>query len=184
MSENLPAPTTRKDLHIYYYEEVNPKSILDLITSLREATQISLDRQITYDLDSPPPIHLHIHSYGGDVYSGLAGVGHILNNKVPVYTYAEGGVASAGTLLTLAGKKRYIQEYSYMLIHQVSHWTQGTYENIKDEKENMDKLMGQLYNFYKKYTKLKKKQIVKILKRDLWFNAEECLKQGLVDYIV
>jgi hypothetical protein len=50
MSENLPAPTTRKYLHIYYYEEVNPKSILDLITSLREATQISLDRQITYDI--------------------------------------------------------------------------------------------------------------------------------------
>jgi len=184
MSENLSTSTTQKHLHIYYYEEVNPKSILDLITSLREATQISLDRQITYDLDSPPPIHLHIHSYGGDVYSGLAGVGHILNNKVPIYTYAEGGVASAGTLLTLAGKKRYIQEYSYMLIHQVSHWTQGTYENIKDEKENMDKLMGQLYKFYKKYTKLKKKQIVKILKRDLWFDAEECLKHGLVDDII
>jgi len=41
-----------------------------------------------------------------------------------------------------------------------------------------------LYKFYKKYTKLKKKQIVKILKRDLWFDAEECLKHGLVDYIV
>ena len=184
MNENTPPPTTRKDLHIYYYEEVNPKSILELITSLRDATQVSLDKQMTYELDSPPPIHLHIHSYGGDVYSGLAGVGHILNNKVPVYTYVEGGVASAGTLLSLAGKKRYIQEYGYMLIHQVSHWTHGTYENIKDEKQNLDSLMEQLYKFYLKNTKLKKKQLVKILKRDLWFNAEDCLKYGLVDGIV
>ena len=184
MSENPSAPVTRKDLHIYYYDEVNPKSILDLVNTLREATLLSLDRQITYELDSPPPIHLHIHSYGGDVYSGLAGAGHIINNKVPVYTYTEGGVASAGTLLSLVGKKRYIQEYSYMLIHQVSHWTHGTYENLKDEKQNMDKLMEQFYKFYKKYSKLKKKQIVKMLKRDLWFDADECLKYGLVDKII
>jgi len=183
MSEST-ALTVRKDLHIYYYDEVNPKSILDLVSLLKEATVISLDKQITYDLECPPPIHLHIHSYGGDVYSGLAGAPHIFNNKVSVYTYVEGGVASAGTLLSLAGKKRYIQEYSYMLIHQVSHWTHGTYENLKDEKENLDKLMAQFYKFYKKYTKLKKKQIVKILKRDLWFDAEECLKLGLVDKII
>jgi ATP-dependent protease ClpP protease subunit len=175
---------TRKDLHIYYYEEVNPKSIQGLVSTLREATQLSLDRQLTYDLEIPPVIHLHIHSYGGDVYSGLAGAGHILNNKVPVYTYVEGGVASAGTLLSMVGKKRFMQEYGYMLIHQVSQWTEGTYENLKDEKANLDKLMEQFYKFYKKHSKLKKKQIVKMLKRDLWFNSEECLKHGLVDKLI
>ena len=46
MSENPSAPVTRKDLHIYYYDEVNPKSILDLVNTLREATLVSLDKQL------------------------------------------------------------------------------------------------------------------------------------------
>jgi ATP-dependent protease ClpP protease subunit len=178
------SPVSHKHLHIYYYSNVDQKSIQDLNMSLQSASLLSREIQIEYDLDQPPPVHLHIHSYGGDVYSGLAGASTIANCKVPVYTYVEGGVASAGTLLSMAGKKRYITDLSFMLIHQVSGWCTGNFEQIKDETQNLQTLMNLLSDFYVKYSKMKKKDIKKILKRDIWLSSEDCLNNGLVDKII
>jgi len=183
-SETNQSPVIHKHLHIYYYSNVDQKSIQDLNMSLQSASLLSREIQIEYDLDEPPPVHLHIHSYGGDVYSGLAGASAISNSKVPVYTYVEGGVASAGTLLSMAGKKRYITDLSFMLIHQVSGWSTGSFEQIKDETQNLQTLMGLLTDFYVKYSKMKKKDIKKIVKRDIWLSSGECLKNGLVDKII
>lgn len=183
-NETHNSPITHKHLHIYYYSNVDQKSIQDLNVSLQTASLLSREIQIEYDLEEPPPIHLHIHSYGGDVYSGLAGASAIHNCKVPVYTYVEGGVASAGTLLSMAGKKRHITDLSFMLIHQVSGWCTGSFEQIKDETQNLQTLMGLLTDFYAKYSKMKKKDIKKILKRDIWLSSQDCLKHGLVDLIL
>ncbi len=183
-SEMLSNPIVHKHQHIYFYESVNQRTIQELVIALRSASLYCQNLQVELGLDKAPPVHLHIHSYGGDVYSGLAGASHILNNKVPVYTYVEGGVASAGTLLSLVGKKRYMQEYGYMLIHQVSGWCMGNFEQIKDEGKNLNSLMGMLYDFYEKHSGLKRSKIEKVLKRDIWFNSKKCLKHGLIDEIL
>ena len=84
----------------------------------------------------------------------------------------------------MAGKKRHITDLSFMLIHQVSGWVTGNFEQIKDETQNLQTLMGLLTDFYAKYSKMKKKDIRKILKRDIWLSSQDCLKNGLVDLIV
>ena len=63
-----------------------------------------------------PPIKLYITSEGGLVYQVFSLIDTIQNLRVPVHTICKGFVASAGTLLSLAGKKRFITENSYMLI--------------------------------------------------------------------
>ena len=45
-------------------------------------------------------------------------------------------------------------------------------------------LMETIRNIYVKHTKIPKKQLNDILKRDLWFDAETCLKYGLIDEII
>ena len=71
-----------------------------------------------------------------------------------------------------------------MLIHQISTGVWGTYENLRDEKESMDSLMEMLEGIYLKHTKIKKKQLMEMLKRDLWMNPQKCLELGLVDEII
>jgi len=175
---------TRLGQHIYFYDEVDPESIHALCMLLKEVERESKCKQVNDGLDNPPIIHLHVHSYGGDAYSGLAGASAVLGCSVPIHTYVEGGVASAATLLTMAGKKRFIHSLSFMLIHQISTWTQGTYENLLDSKDNSTQLMQTFYDFYESKSKLKAKQIKKILKRDLWFSASDCKAFGLVDEIL
>ena len=60
----------------------------------------------------------------------------------------------------------------------------GNYESLKDQMENNDLLMDTLKNIYTENTKIPKRILNQMLKKDLWFDAETCLKYGLVDEII
>ena len=64
----------------------------------------------------------------------------------------------------------------------------GKMEEIKDEFLNLKKLSKNLKKIYKEHTKLNNKstseiKLSEILKRDIWWDSEECLRYGLVDKI-
>lgn len=170
--------------HIYLYQAITPKSIMDMGIAIRSVGQQIVNLMTDLSLPSVPPIHLHINSPGGCVFSGLAGASHILESEVPVFTYVEGSAASAATVLSCVGARRHITEHSFMLIHQVSTGVWGTYENLADEKESMDSLMEMLESIYLKHTNIKKKELKSLLKRDLYMNPKKCLELGLVDEII
>ena len=62
------------------------------------------------------PIKLHLNSPGGEVKDAFVIVDIILKSEVPIYTIIEGESASAATLISVIGHKRYITENSNMLI--------------------------------------------------------------------
>lgn len=175
---------TTAENHIYFYQEVTPKTIMKLGLAIKSIEQQLINLATNLSLSQVPAIHLHINSGGGCAFSGLAGAGHILKSQIPVFTYVEGNAASAATIMSCVGAKRFITEHSFMLIHQVSTDFWGTYENLKDEKESMDALMDMVSSIYLKHTGLKKKQLKALLKRDLFLNAESCLELGLVDEVM
>jgi len=132
----------------------------------------------------PPPIKLRIKSYGGSVFAAFGTVDYIRGTKTPVHTYVDGCAASAGTIMSVVGKERYIGENAYMLIHQLStmHW--GKYKDLQDDMKNSDELMARIKKIYEENTKIPKKQLDEILSHDLWWDAKTCLEYGLVDDIV
>ena len=77
-----------------------------------------------------------------------------------------------------------MHKHSYMLIHQLSSGMWGKYQEMKDEMDNCDRLMEAIKRIYEEHTKVPKKEMDKILKHDLWWDAETCLKYGLVDEII
>ncbi len=175
---------TSEDGHIWFYKEVNQASVQELVQALHKA---AIERRVLaakHGLPAPLPIHLHIHSYGGDVFAGFAATDAILQCPVPVHTHIEGGAASAATLFSIVGAHRTIGANSSILIHQVSSVFWGKYEELRDEIQNLDQMMGQVRGLYKKHTKLTAKQIEDILKKDLWFDADKALKCGLIDEVL
>jgi ATP-dependent Clp protease protease subunit len=172
-----------QDNKIYFYAEVSRPKILTLNKSIvRVANSIKNRSQVLQSEDVP--IELHISSYGGSVFSGFSAVDYIVNSKVPVHSYIDGCAASAATIMSVVAERRYIHKHSFMLIHQLSSGMWGNYEALKDSMENCDSLMETIRDIYVKNTKIPKKQLNDILKRDLWFDAETCLKYGLVDEII
>lgn len=172
------------DNRIYFYAEIWRENILRLNRTLRsKGTYLFSNAQIQ-EAPNPVPIYLHINSYGGNVFDGLAGMDEILKCKVPVTTIIDGCCASAATFLSVAGTKRLINKHAFMLIHQLSAISWGKYEELKDDMKNYDKLMKTIKDVYKKHTKIPMKKLEEILKHDLWFDANQCLEYGLVDEII
>ena len=57
-------------------------------------------------------------------------------------------------------------------------------QEFDDEMRNLENLMKLIKNIYKKHTKVPPKKLDEILKHDLWWDAETCLKFDLVDEIL
>jgi ATP-dependent Clp endopeptidase proteolytic subunit ClpP len=168
---------------IYYYAEIQRKKILTFNKALRELSVDILHSAAI--LETPPArIFIHINSQGGELFTGMAAVDSILNCKAPTVSVIDGCAASAATLMSVVADERKINKHAFMLIHQLSSGMWGKYRDIKDEVENLDKLMETIRSIYSKYTKIPKKKLDEILDHDLWLSAEECLKYGLVDEII
>jgi ATP-dependent Clp endopeptidase proteolytic subunit ClpP len=166
--------------HIYFYSEVDRDSIRELMEGLREAEAYCLRTKRQMNLKKVP-IYLHINSYGGCIFSALNAIDYIEACNVPVYTIIEGSTASAGTLISVCGKKRFIRPNAHMLIHQLSSECWGKMSEIEDEVSNLKALMVKLKSIYKEHTGIPKNELKRLLKHDLWLNAEQSLEYGLVD---
>jgi ATP-dependent Clp endopeptidase proteolytic subunit ClpP len=186
IERNEPGFIETADNRIYFYTEIERDRILQLIRTLKIKSDEMLVQQKAWSLDSPPPIYLHVQSYGGSAHSGLAGHDHIVEIKknIPVYTIIDGVSASAATFLTIAGTKRFIHKHAFTLIHQLSTCFWGTYEELKDVKQNCDTLMKIIKNIYAEFTKVPVNILEETLKRDVYFTAKESVKYGIVDEII
>ena len=173
--------------HLFYRTEISEESVDQVKKLMRQyyTKIIKLQANRLFMNVSPKPLFLHIYSPGGDVYAGLSLHDFIIqfSKTIPVHTVVEGVAASAATMISVAGSKRYISPTSYMLIHQLSTFVGGNFEQIKDEFDNCNKLMDRIKSIYVQYTSIPKKQLTDILKHDLIFDANECKKYGLVDEI-
>ena len=166
--------------HIYFNNDITTDSCFELMKELRSVETKVLTLSITSKIEKQP-IYLHLTTDGGLIHSAFSVIDCIKNLSVPVYTVADGIVASAGTLIFLAGEKKYMCENAYMLIHELRSGVWGKMSDIEDEVENLKKLMAHITKIYVDNTKLKKKDLSKILKKDMIWDINECIRTGLVD---
>jgi len=169
---------------ILFYADIDEGSVLELNRVLLEMDIKLQSVGLAFDGAYEPVIHLHLNTFGGSIFAAFSTVDTIRRMKSKVYTYIDGSVASAGTLISAIGSKRYMGQHAHLLIHQLSSGVYGKFSEMEDEIFNCANLMRLLKDFYKKNTKLPMKKLDELLKRDIWLNAEECLRYGIVDEIV
>lgn len=184
---------------IHFSDDVTYDTMHDLVKALKEIEAESLDNvaactkafvlsnaeKKTVDMSiTAKPILLYITTHGGSVYAALKVIDVIQNLKIPVHTIVSSYVASAGTLLSLAGKKRYIMQHSFMLIHELRGSFWGKHSDAREQLGNMDKIMDLVKTFYIEKTKITEEEMKEILGRDRNLNVEECIEKGLVDEIM
>ena len=168
---------------IYFYSGVTRPKVLQLNKYLfnLNINMLSKTGPLEYQ---PPPIKLHINSYGGSVFAGLAALDYIKNSKIPVHTIIDGCAASAATMMSCVGSHRQMHRNACMLVHQLSGAMWGKFQEMEDDFENSKMLMEKIKSIYEQHTKIPKREMDKILKHDLWWEAEKCLQYGLVDEII
>lgn len=169
--------------HIYFNDDITMESVTVLNRSIRELQNDLMILGIKNDIE-PPPIKLHLTTYGGLVYAAFSVIACIKSSKIPVHTIIDGYAASAGTLISVCGARRYIHRHSSMMIHELSAGMWGRMSVMEEKMEDLKKMMEKLKEIYTTHTKLTNKKLDKILTKDSDWYAEECLANGLVDEII
>jgi len=169
--------------HVYFQDDITFDSASTLMQELRRVENVVLQEGITSKGD-PQPIYLHITTHGGSIHAAFSVIDCMNELRVPVYTVADGYVASAGTLISVCGAKRFIKKNAYMLIHELRSMTWGKFTELEDQHDNIKKIMKHIINLYAEKTNLNKKELAQILKKDVDWDANDCLKNGLVDELM
>ena len=185
LNDRSPRGIEVEENRIYFYCPVMDREALELNRLLRR-----LDVEMKYLSDrlgcEPVPIHLHVNSPGGSVFAGVSIVDTINSCHSDVHTYVDGSAASAATLIVASGATghRHIGKNSFMLIHQPHLEWAGKLDDFMDEVKNQEKIYETVKSIYSDRCKIKGKKLDDILTHELWLDANECVKLGLVDKIV
>ena len=193
-TENVVIVDDKKN-YIYYNGPIESKHVNYLISQLHFLEEEELqkvddieyklkkhDRTILFERDKyVKPIKIFLTSYGGYIFQAFLVADVIQNLKIPVHTICQGFVASAATIISLAGHERFITKNGYMLIHELRDEYWGTFSFLKDSFENSQNLMDHIVDYYVEKTKMSRDAILNSIRNELTWNSEKCLEYGFVD---
>jgi ATP-dependent Clp protease, protease subunit len=134
-------------------------------------------------------IEIYINSHGGDadmLLSMLSVIAMAKSEGIKITTYNLGVANSCGSILFIHGDNRKMFKYATNVMHLgwVSRsWT--TYEQLDRVTDSSKKWFNTIVDWYAKNTKMKKADIIRILKDDQFcLDANQCLKYGFCDEII
>jgi|688.fasta_scaffold526797_1 ATP-dependent protease ClpP protease subunit len=168
--------------HIYFNNDIDAASAFNLNKELRNMENKLKTTASILNIE-PLPIYLHLTTNGGSIHSAFSIIDCMNSLSLPIYTVIDGFVASAGTIISVCGSKRYMGKNAYMLIHELRSGVWGKMTYMEEEMSNFKKVQEHLMEIYVDKTSLTQKKLIKILKKDVEWNAEEAINFGLVDDI-
>jgi len=136
--------------------------------------------------DADKPIYVYVNSPGGSADSGFAIYDRLRFSPSPIYTVANGLVASSAVLIYLAASdgKRFSLENARFLLHQPSTFTRGQASDI-DITARQIVLLRQRYNkVVERHTGKPAETVQQDAERDFWLDAQEAKAYGLVNKVV
>lgn len=139
-------------------------------------------------------VKILISSLGGLVADGLA-ISSAIARHGNVSVCYTGLNASAATIASMGAKNISIESNAMYLVHRVRsevfEWSSMTSEDIdryieelKTNKENLEKFDGVVAQMYANRCKKEKAELLELMKKESWLTAEEALEWGFVDEIV
>lgn len=160
--------------HILFFACVSPKTICLLHEIL-----------IKLQCNARPVknIYLHIHSPGGDATAGLAGFDLISNSSIPITTIVVGESFSAASLMSMAGKERYILPNAFIMLHDITTTMMGKYQDAQVDLQNTRFIRDKYVQLYKKHSNLNMPKLREEFASDLYMNAQDAVKNGLADKV-
>jgi ATP-dependent protease ClpP protease subunit len=186
LGEDLAADEKSND--IYLHNDITTETLLkarkQITKQINSYKKIILQNNLDINILKQFHINLHINSNGGYVLDSFGMYDFIQSSPVPIYTYVEGICASAATIISVAGHKRFMTRSSLFMIHQLSTWFSGKHQEFVDEKINLDLMMSTIKQIYLENTKMKKVKLLDLLKRDLFLKIDKCIEYGFVDEMI
>lgn len=133
------------------------------------------------------PITLYLNSYGGDAHTMFGIIDLINNYSVKINTVAMGNAMSAAGWILLCGTGlRSVSKSTTIMLHEVQSGHEGPSTKIESTVEHARILQDMASELIYEKTNISKKAWATMLrdKQEIFFDADDCLKYGLVDRIL
>lgn len=120
-------------------------------------------------------VHVHINSYGGDVFAGVAICNMLKNHKGKTVAYIDGLAASSASTIAFGCDKIVIPSNAYLMIHRVSCGVFGNADELAEQIKVLEKIEDGIANNYleKAIDGIDKDKILNLMKEESWFTGEE-----------
>jgi len=130
------------------------------------------------------PIALYINSPGGYLNDGFAIIDAIRGLHSPVVTFITGHACSMAGLISVAGVQRVMSKTATWMAHDIHSYQCDYATKMIDRTEFLKEEQKKVFDYLSQHTKLSKADLEKARNGELWLNAKDCLKKGIVDKIV
>jgi len=122
-------------------------------------------------------IQVWINSVGGNVMDGMSIYNAILRTKTKVDTYNVGVAASTAGWIFLAGRKRYMNDYAILMMHNPYIDSEAAQDKGLEAFTNSITTMisnrcGKTYE-----------EVANMMNEESWLSADECIAYGMCDEI-
>jgi len=129
-------------------------------------------------------LEVEINSGGGDVYAGSEIYTALKSYKGNVVVKIVGVAASAASVIAMAGKKVIMSPTAQIMIHNVWSRAAGDYRTFEHEAEVLKGHNQGIANAYMLKTGMQQKQLLDLMNKETYFNAQQALKNKFVDEIM
>lgn len=159
----------------YLYGPVNTDTITPIIKFI-----------ITCNVMNPklPNINLFINSDGGELHQAFALIATIKSSIIPVNTIVIGEAQSAGLMIAMAGKKRYISSRAQIMSHLYSDsHPEARASDLKYKNRDITLTIRRMIDHYEECTGLPRAKIRRTLlpNHDVYLTADQCIQYNMFD---
>jgi ATP-dependent protease ClpP protease subunit len=130
-----------------------------------------------------PKIELHISSPGGDVFDAIAIYNGLRQHDAQVHVVIDSLAASAASFIAMAGDKITATANSMMMIHDALGLVIGNAADMREMAGLLDKHSDNIASIYAARAGGDTAAWRAKMSEEIWYNAEEAYKAGLVDEV-
>jgi len=133
-------------------------------------------------LGSPKNLTVRVNSQGGAWVQGLAIYNYLARYPGNVTFIIDGIAASIASMIVMAGKV-IMPENTFLMIHDIIGFADGTPDEIRQQAEIFDKLKLSIVQAYAAKSKQTEEKILEMMSTDTWLSAQEAKDLGFCDEI-
>jgi len=128
-------------------------------------------------------ITLRLNSPGGSVFDGMTIYNRLKQSKAKITVRIDGLAASIASIIALAGDEIIMGEGSFIMIHKPWTGLYGNADELDHTARTLDQLEEQMLGIYSRKTKIDREELRTMLRKEVWINAEDAVKNGWANKI-
>lgn len=129
-------------------------------------------------------VELYINSGGGSVFAGSEIFTALKEYRGKITSKVTGVAASAATFFVLASDEVYVSPLAQLMIHKASTRTEGDSTAHASGFELLDGVDQSIARVYQAKTKLPEAEILDLMNKTTWMNAEKAVQLGFANGIL